>query len=180
MPGIGMVYTASFIPSQDIGNVTAETQFKNSQGAQANLVLPADGQFINSRLKIRLGGRVATTSNLTFTVNLYFGTSATIASNTLLLSSGAQTVNTKKTNWHIDVDLFWDGDSNTFCGIGSGQMSNGPIGPSALSNVPSANPNVRNTISNAATAYGFTVTGQFSGSSSGNHSFLDIFNVELL
>lgn len=180
MPGIGMVYRASFVPGVDLGNVTAETQFRNLNSAQANLVLPADGQFTNSWLKLRIAGRVATTSNLTFQVNLYFGTSATIASNTLLLSSGAQTVNTKKTNWHIDVDFFWDGDSNTFCGIGIGQMANGPIGPTALANVPSANPNIRNTLSNAATAYGFTVTGQFSGSSAGNHAFLDIFNVELL
>lgn len=180
MPGLGSYYRASFIPSLDLGNAIAEKQFVNSQSAQANLVLPADGQFTNSRLKLRLAGRVATTSNLTFQVNLYFGTSATIASNTLLFSSGLQTVNNLKTNWFMDVDFYWDGDSSTFCGIGSGQMSNGIIGPASLANVPSANPNIRNTISNAATAYGFTATGQFSGSSTGNHSFLDVFNIELL
>lgn len=180
MPGIGMVYRSAFVPGADIGNASAETQFSNLNGAQASLVLPADGQFTNSRLKVRIGGRVSTTSNLTFTVKLYFGTSATIASNTLIFSSGAQTINAIKTNWHIDLDLFWDSDSSTFCGIGQGQAGNGVIGPAALSNVPSANPNNRNTLSNAAVSYGFTVTGQFSGSSAGNHAFLDLFNIELL
>lgn len=180
MPGIGTVYRASFIPGADLGNASAETQYQNSQAQLSTLVLPADGQFTNSRLKLRIAGRVATTSNLTYTVKIYFGTSATIASNTLILSSGAQTVNNVKSNFFIDVDMHWDADSNTLCGMGSGQINNSPIGPAALSNVPSANSNVRNTLSNAMTAYGFTVTGQFSGSSAGNHSFLDLFNIELL
>jgi hypothetical protein len=179
------VYRPLFGPSQDLGNVTSATQFKNSQGGPFVLVMPNDGQFSNHRLRLHLGGRVQTTTNLNFTLNVYFGSSTTfgaaaaIASNTLLYTTNAATVNTVKSNYHLDIDMFWDNDGKIICGIAQGQIANAIVGPGALANIPVADPNLHNTSNSfQGTFYGITVAGLFSGSSAGNHAYLDVFNLE--
>jgi hypothetical protein len=171
----------------DLGNATANTQFKNSQGTAFLLPMPSDGQFSNHRLRVHLGGRVQTTTNLTFTLNAYigsttvFGTAAAIASNTLLYTSNAVTVNAIRSNYQLDLDLFWDNDAKLICGTGLGQVANQIIGASALANTPTADPNLHNTNNSfQGTHYSITVAGLFSGSSTGNHAYLDVFNMEVL
>jgi hypothetical protein len=180
MPSSRTLYTAALIPSTDLGNATAETQFLNSNGKLLTLPLPSNNSLAQKRFIVKAAGRVKTTSNLTFTLNLYFGISATIASNTLIFTSAAQTVNSLSTNWMMNVELFWDVTSQRINGWGFGQVANSVLGPSGLVNpVTSADPNRdTSTTLNSGAAYGFTLTGLFSGSSAGNSSIVDIFDLE--
>jgi hypothetical protein len=183
MPSSATLYRAPFLPGNDLGNQTSETQMPNGRGASLVLPLPSNGQLANRRFRIIISGRVATATNTTFTLNLYFGFSATIASNTLIFSSGANTVNNVSSNFSMTVDLYWSTPSLIINGgPGQGQMNNNPIGPSALSNmVTNADPNRdSSTFLASGTTYGFTATGTFGGSSTGNHAFVDIFEMEEL
>ena len=172
-------YRAPYIPSLDLGNASSETAFQNSQGKTAALVLQTDNQFTNKRFVLNLAGRVATSSNLAFTLNVYLGTAGTTA-DTMIFTSSAMTVNAKKTNWHLDINMFWDGDAQVINGSGFGQVDNQQIGASGLINTPTIDPNLHNTSNSfQGTFYKFTVTGAFSGSSSGNHAYLDILEVTL-
>lgn len=179
MSGVGTVFRAPFVPSLDLGNASSATLFKGSNGATAALNLQTDNQFTNRRFILNLAGRVATSSNLTFTINIYLGTTGTTADK-LIFASGANTVNTKKTNWHIDLSMFWDSDAQIINGIGSGQIDNNPIGAAGLAGVLALDPNLHNTSNSFQGVFNkFTVTGTFSGSSAGNHAFIDIFEVTL-
>ena|SRR5271165_5368244 len=180
MSGTQTTYRADYIPpSQDLGNAATETFFLNSLGKTAFVNLQTDGQFKNKRFVLNLAGRVATTSNLTFTINAYLGTTGT-ATDKLIFSSGALTCNTKKTNWHLDVNCFWDGDSQLINGSGFGQLDNQQIGSGGLTNVPTLDPSLHNTSNSfQAVRYIVTVSGTFSGSSAGNHAFLDVLEVTL-
>jgi hypothetical protein len=162
-----------------LGNASAETTFKNSLGGVAALPLQTDNQFTNKRFVINAAGRVATTSNLTFQVNIYLGTTGTTADKLIYTTSGL-TVNNKKSNWHLDLNCFWDSDAQIINGSGFGQIDNQQVGSGGLTNVITLDPNLHgssNSFQN--TFYKFTVTGLFSGSSTGNHAFLDILEVTL-
>lgn len=172
-------YRATYIPSLDLGNASSETNFLNSLGQTASLILQTDNQFSNRRFVLNLAGRVATTSNLNFTVNVYLGTKGS-TSDTLIFTSGANAVNAKKSNWHLDINMFWDSDAQLINGSGYGQTDNQTVGPSNLQNAPKVDPNLHNSSNSfQGTFYKFTVTGTFSGSSAGNHAFLDVFEVTL-
>lgn len=180
MPSSISLYTAPFLPGNDIGNVTAETQMKNGRATPLILPLPSNGSLSNSAFRVRVTGRTSTTTNTTFELKVYFGISATIASNTLIFDSGAQTVNNTKSNFEFWLDMTWDADSKTLAGRGAGQLANNILGPSTLNNTPvSADPaRDSNTFLASGTTYGFTLTGQFGGSSAGNHATVDGFYLE--
>lgn len=171
---------ANFLPGNDVGNVTAETQMPDGRGNPLKLILLSNGVLKNKGFRARLGGRVQTSTNTTFTVALYFGISSTIGNNTQLLTSGAQSINNTKSNWEIWLEGFWDSDSQSITGWVAGQVGNNIIGPSTLENtLLSADPNRDSNPSlQSGSFYGFTVTGLFGGSSSGNHAFVDIFDLE--
>jgi hypothetical protein len=173
--------------SKDLGNATAEAYFLNNLSQAVVLPLQNDGQWKNSRLRIILGGRVQTTVNTAFSVQVYFGSSTTfglipvIASATKIFTTNYVTVNNKKTNWQIDINIFWDGDAKTFDGNTFGQMGNTILGQNTLSGVPSADPNLHNASNSfQGLFYGLGFTGIFNSSSTGNHAFLDVCSLELL
>lgn len=173
------LYRASMLPGNDLGNATTETQFPNGRAAQLNLTLPSNNSLNNKSFRVRISGRVATTSNVTFTVTLYFGFSATLASNTLLFTTNAITVNTVSSNWELWADCFWSANG-TITGRAEGQIANQVFGPGAFTNIASADPNRdSSTFLQSGVTYGFTVTGKFSGSSSGNHAFIDDLSLEM-
>lgn len=180
MSSTGTVYRADYIPSNDLGNAFAESFFIDSLSNVAHVRLQTDGQFTNRRFTLYAAGRVVTTANLNFTLNVYLGTTKTTA-DTLIFSSGAQIVNNRKTNWHIDANMFWDGDSKRINGNGEGQVDNAPIGAAGLANIAIIDPNLHN-VSNSfqALIYKFSVTGTFSGSSAGSHAFLDVLEIALI
>lgn len=180
MPNSATLYRANMLPGNDLGNATAETQFKNGRGAQLSLALPSNNSLTNKSFRVRISGRVATTSNLTFTVSLYFGLSSTIASNTLLYTTNAVVVNNVSSNWEFWADCFWS-TNGTITGRAEGQIANQIFGPGTLANTPNADPNRdSNTFLQSGATYAFTVTGQFSGSSTGNHAFIDDLSLEVV
>lgn len=179
MSGTGTLFRAPSIPSLDLGNASSESAFLDSTGVAAKLLLQTDNQFANKRFALALAGRVATNSNLAFTVNIYLGKLGTTA-DTKIFTSNANTVNNKKSNWHIDLNMFWDSDAMVINGHAEGQINNNPIGSSGLANTPVIDPNLHNTSNSfQGVYYKFTVSGLFSGSSAGNHAFLDVFELSL-
>lgn len=169
---------ANGLPSLDLGNVSVETQFKGNNGTQLQLILPANGSLANNGFRIRVSGRIATTSNLTFNVKMYFGLGA-ISANTLFFDCGAQTINNLKIGYSFRIDNHWSGDGQAITGWGAGQVGNNIVGPQTLTNVITAvNPSRDSDPTIRSSFYGFTLTGQFSGSSAGNHAYVDNFDME--
>jgi hypothetical protein len=183
MPSSATLYRAPLLPGNDLGNQTSETQMPNGRGASLVLPLPSNGSLAQRRFRVVIAGRVQTTITTTFTLNLYFGFSPILASNTLIFSSGPNSVNNVSSNFSITVDMFWTAAGLTICGApGDGQMNNNPIGPSSLSNViTNVDPNRdSNSFLQSGATYGFTATGTFGSTSAGNHAFVDLFELEAL
>lgn len=182
MPSSATLYRAPLLPGNDLGNQTSETQMPNGRGTPLILPLPSNGSLANKRFRLIVSGRIATTTNTTFNLNVYFGFSATLASNTLIFSSGANTVNNTNTGFSLWVDLYWNAANLSITGRGEGQMNNNPIGPSGISNsITSVDPaRDSSTFLASGATYGFTTTGTFGASSTGNHAFVDIFEMEEL
>lgn len=179
MSGVGTVFRAPLIPSLNLGNASTETTFLNSRGTAAVLPLQTDNQFTNRRFVLNAAGRVATTTNLTFQINIYLGTTGTTA-DTLIFTTNGLTVNAKKSNWHLDLNMFWDSDAQIINGSGFGQIDNQQIGAGGLTNVLKLDPNLHGSSNSfQGVFYKFSVTGLFSGSSTGNGAFLDILEVTL-
>jgi hypothetical protein len=180
MPSAQTLYRAAMLPSNDLGNVTAETQFSNGRGALLQLALPSNNSLANKSFRVRMSGRVATTTNTTFNLKVYFGISSTIASNTLILDCAAQTVNNVTSSFSVWCDCFWSADANAITGSGQGEMANNIVGQAVLNNTPlAANPNRdSSTFLASGGTYGFTLTGIFGGSSAGNHCIVDSFDLE--
>jgi hypothetical protein len=182
MPSSATFYRAPLLPGNDLGNVTSETQMPNGRGTPLILPLPSNNSLANKRFRIVIAGRVQTTINTTFTLNAYFGFSTTLASNTAIFSTGANTVNNTNTGFSLAIDLYWNAGSLTITGSGQGQINNNTIGMSGITNsITSVDPNRdSSTFLASGATYGFTITGLFGNSSTGNHAFADIFEMEEL
>jgi hypothetical protein len=180
MPSTSTLYRAAMLPGNDLGNATAETQLPNGRGVPFTLTLPSNGSLANRSFRLRAYGRVATTATTSLTLQVYFGMSPVIANNTLIFNTGAQLVDTVKSNWELWIDLSWDSDSKSINGRGEGQLANNILGPQTLLNVPlAADPNRdSNTFLQSGPTYGFTITGFFANSSTGNHAFVDLLALE--
>jgi hypothetical protein len=175
-------YQASFIPGKDLGNVTVETVFPDLNGNPNVLVVPADGQSSDKRIKMNFAGSVNTNSNLGITINVYFvQTQNNVATSTQIYTTNQQTVNSLATNWHLDFDIFWNTPANIMNGLVIGQVANSIIGPAILANTPIADPNAHNTSQQVyPITYGFSVKALFSGSSAGNHAILKVSKMVLV
>jgi|SRR5215472_2252901 len=182
MPNSATLYRAAMLPGNDLGNAIAETQMPNGRGTPLILSLPSNNSLANKRFAMAVAGRVDATINTTFTLNVYFGFSTTIASNTQIFNCGAITVNTQNTNFNLRIEFYWDNVSNTITGSGQGFMANSPIGPATLVNIiTNVDPNRdSNTFLASGTTYAFTLTGQFGNTSAGNHASVNIFDLETL
>lgn len=180
MPSTQTLYRAAMLPGNDLGNRTVETQLPDGRNSPLILQLPSNGTLVNKSFRVRLYGRVATSINNLYTIQVYFGFDPVISKNTLIFSSGAQSVPAIKSNWELWIDLSWDNDSKTINGRGEGQLANNILGPMTLLNVPfAADPNRdSNTFLQSGPSYAFTATGQFSIPSAGNHAFVDLMNLE--
>ncbi len=180
MPSTATLYRAAMLPGNDLGNAIAETQMPNGRAATLVLPLPSNGSLANKSFRVRAYGRVSTLITTALTLQVYYGISSIIASNTKIWTSGAQTVDTIKSNWELWIDISWDSDSKTLNGRGEGQIANNILGPQTLLNVPiAADPNRdSNTFLQSGPTYGFTITGLFGNSSTGNHAYCDLFALE--
>ncbi len=180
MPSAMTLGRAVMLPFTDLGNATSEKQFLDGRGNLGQLALPSNNSLANKSFRVRISGRVQTTTNTTFEMRIYFGISSTIASNTLIFDAGALTINNVKSNFEVWIDCQWDADSKSINGRGTGQIAENIVGPSTLNNTPlNADPNRdSSTFLASGTTYGFTLTGVFGGSSAGNHCIVDAFDLE--
>ncbi|HEX8838475.1 MAG TPA: hypothetical protein VF748_16145, partial [Candidatus Acidoferrum sp.] len=175
------LYRASMLPSNDLGNATAEIQWPNARANPLTLPLPSNNSLANRSFRIRLFGRCSAGLLTTITINVYFGLSPTISSNTQIFGTGPQLFN-GNSNFNFWLDMTWDSTSQSISGIGQGQVANNVIGVAALWNTPvSADPNRdSNSFLQSGPTYGFSLTGFFGNASAGNHAFVDDFSMELL
>ena len=182
MPSAHTLYTAPLLPGIDLGNATSETLLPDGRTGFLALPLPSNNSLANKSFRVRMFGRVATNSNVNFILNVYFGVAADFTSNTLIFTTNQVQVNNMKSNWELWLDMTWDSDSKSITGRGAGQFANSILGPGTLQNIPlAADPNRdSNTFLQSGPTYGFTATGQFSGSSAGNHAYVDNFALEVV
>ena len=180
IPNSQTLYRAFMLPGGDLGATTVEKQFPNGRATPLLLQLPSNNSLANKSFAIHQCGRVSTSANLTFIINLYFGLDPIISHNTLIWTAGPQQVNNKSSNFDLWLKLYWDSVSQTITGQGDGQVANNIVGPSTLINIPSADPNRdSNSFLQSGPTYGFTITGTFSGGGT-NHAFIDELALESL
>lgn len=142
-----------------------------------SIALGPDTQIEQTVFDVFASGYLKTTASGTVTIKLYEGSSETIASNTLLGSSGAITQNTATAAWWAHANLIFDSVSGTLAGkvdfyvnkiiVASVTLSNFPTGFLNQGN-PSANPP---TIANLPS---FTLTFASSGAAGGTLTTVNI------
>lgn len=168
------------VPNQLSPNSTTETVFRdaNATGSPLLLDLPSAGALAaaagrgSALFKVRAWGRVVTDATTNFTISLYYGTSVTVANNTLLEQSTAVAVNTLSRYWMIEAYLIWDSVSNRLSGVGHSVVADTYAVFAAVNNVAtSADPD-----GNAA--QGFVLSGTWSVASAGHTANVDGFVLE--
>ena len=162
------------------GTSTTETAFTTDGSTLVYVPLPSAAELTGAnpqgaaRFKVRAWGRVVTSGTLNFTVALYYGTSATLASDTKIEDSGATSLASLTTNWFIECDLVWDGDSNRINGFGRTQVHTTFDAEATIDNaVTSADPD-------GNTAQGFLVSATFGTGAAGNKAYLDGLQIEVI
>lgn len=158
------------LPSTDIGDATAEAQFAVG-GSRLICTLPGSNRLNKRKFKIRVAGRVKGPGTInTFTAALYFGTSATIGSNTEIASTGAIATGASATNWALEADCFYDSVSGRIQGLQKGWVHATALAQAILSNPATS-------VDLSLEALGLTVTGLFSVSDVANSAIVDVFEV---
>lgn len=115
-------------------------------------------------------GRVITSGTLNFTVDIQYGTSATVASNTDIATSGAVSLASLTTHWFMECHFIHDAASQRLDGFFMGQVHTTRVAPTTLTNpVTSVN------LNNAGQTLGFVVTATFGTGAAGNFAYLDGF-----
>lgn len=172
MANANTVAAASGLPGSAQGaSSTAEFQFNDSAGTRA-MVKVGPPLLKNKRFRVKAGGRVTGGTTTNFTAKLYYGTSATIGSNTNIATSGALAVNSTSGNWYLEAEIAHDETSDKLQGLLKGHVNATAVAQAILTNAPTG-------VTGDA-EIGFTVTGQFSASDAGNAARCDFLEVEIL
>lgn len=131
-------------------------------------------QRASIRFRVLAFGRVTAGVAMNYTSTLYYGTSLTAASNTVIEASTARAVALDASaSWQIEVFLTWDATSNKIQGHGWSTVNNLHDADAAIDNeVTSADPD-------GGTTQGFVIAGTFSSGHASNASRLDGFFVIL-
>ena len=161
------------LPSADLGNVTTTAKgFIDANSKAIVLPLMPSGHLKNKLFQVKAWGRANATVAVNFTASLYFGTSATVADDTLMKSSDATALASIKHSWFMIADLSWDATSNKIQGAVYFTIAEVITALAATTVISSADPT-------DDTARGFIISGLFSTSSTGNAAFLDGFQIEV-
>lgn len=162
------------------GTSTSATVFTSDGTTPVLAYLPVSGVLggpspqQGSRFRIRAWGRVVTAGTYNFTVFLQYGTSATAASNTDISNSGTVSLASLTTNWLIDAELVWDGDSNRINGYQRNQVHTTLEATAAIDNaITSADPD-------AGTTRAFVVGATFGTGAAGNKAYLDGLQIDII
>lgn len=165
---IGRCSTA--LPGTAIGaSSTVETQCTDGDGNLAFAKSRLE-YLVGKKFKVRCGGRATTGAATNVTIKLYYGTSATIGSNSVIFSSGAVAVNTTSVNWWLEADVAFDATALILQGLGKGAVNATAVAQAATTAVSSLT---------ASGECGFTVTATLSASNAGSLTKLDYLEIEL-
>ncbi len=160
------------------GTTTTKNVFTSDGTLPVILSLPSASELAaagvpGSMFTVRAWGRVVTSGTVNFTISLQYGTSATASSNTDIEDSGTTSLASLTTNWYIEANLIWDGDSNRINGWGRVQVHTTSDADTTIDNgITSADPDGNAT-------QGFVVCGTFGTGAAGNKCYLDGFQMIL-
>ena len=161
------------------GTSTTETVFTTDGTVPVVAMLPLASALTGAnpltaiKFRVKAWGRVVTAGTYNFTIKLYYGTSATVASDTLISSSGTVSLASLTTNWMVEADLVWDGDSQRINGHAWNQVHTTKEATGTIDNaVTAADPA-------GTTALGFLVSATFGTGNASNKAYLDGLQIEL-
>lgn len=183
MPQVNTISTAALLSSTDVGNVTSETQYKDSGGTNKLLLpIPASNKLKAKPWYVLVGGRAGSGTTSNFTAAVYFGNHATISNNTAIATTGAIALASANHNWFLEILCMWDVTSKKIQGNFTGQVANSLVSLAALTNpVTSVDLSLADT-DYSATAAGanklLTVTALFGSSNASNTSIVDYFEIQ--
>jgi hypothetical protein len=159
---------AGVLPVQFTLGAATQTIAPSAPNAAVPLVvqLPPDTQIEQTPFDLWASGYIQTRAAGTLTIDVYEGNSETIASNTLLGSSGAITQNTAIAAWFAHAVLIFDSVSGTLAGKIEFYVNKIIVAAVTLSNFPTGFLNQGNPSANPPTAAvlpSFTLTFASSG-----------------
>lgn len=195
MAQASIISRAAGLPSAELnlgGTSTAEKMFTTSTSSTTALFCPLPvPDLVATNLKqcsvfrVLVAGRVTGGSSaVTFTPKLYWGSSTTIASNTVLESAAAVTVTAVSGGWFIEGTLIIDYTSGKIdgatCCFGNGTTSVFTA-ITKIENVPSSSTTPALTVANPTALQGFSVSGTFgTNGQAANTAYVDVFQVEMV
>lgn len=170
------------------GNVTSESAFASASGGsvRALLTIPSPiytPQFDGRNVRLRVIAKVTggTTTNYTMKVYGNYGgnTNLTTFTNDInIMTSGALAVNSATRIIVLDGIVYWDSTSQRLIGEYGGVTD--AIGGSAAVIARAALANPGTSLTTAAAAFAFFVTGLFSATSAGNAATLTTFELDVV
>jgi hypothetical protein len=169
--------TIAMAPRAAVGGGTAagttETVFVKASATSSPAVvyLPGSGKLDNKAFRVRARGKMTGGTTTNFTIALYYGTSATVGSDTLVATSAATACNSASSNF----ELIWEGSTDATSKILNGRMNGRnnatAIALAAASGAPTA-------VNPATEGNGFVASYTFSASNAGNVVTLDELSIE--
>lgn len=142
-----------------------------------SIVIPPDTQIEQTVFDLWASGYIQTRAAGTLTIDVYEGSSETIASNTLLGTSGAIAQNTEIAAWFAHAVLIFDSVSGTLAGEIEFYVNKTIVAAVTLSNFPTGFLNQANPSANPPTVAvlpSFTLTFASSGATGGAPTTVNI------
>lgn len=158
---------------------TAETQVPSAANVAVplSIAIPPDTDLEQTVFEQWWSGYAKTTAAGTLTFKIYEGNSATIASNSLLGSSGAITQNSATASWFAHLLLMYDSVSGTLVGKIDFYVNKIIVAAVTLSNFPTGFRNSGNPSANPPTVANlpnFTMTVASSGATGGTLTTINV------
>lgn len=122
-----------------VGNSTSAQIFTDAVNAAIAAILnvPGSKRLEQKRFNVRASGYLTSAGSATTALpTLYFGTSLTPGSNTILGAGTATTVNTTSCPWWMEATLLFDSISGKLQGSFSSMVNNVIVANAAIANVP--------------------------------------------
>lgn len=178
MPDIGSCSRA-LLPSADLnlgGTSTAEKQFTDTASTPVRLKLfaPGSGKLDKRHFTVRAWGRALAGTAGNLTINIDWGVSATISSNTTIATTGAVAIGTTPGgNWYLETSCVYDSSSQRIMGRYYGYVHATAV--AATINVAATSVDL--TTASTSEGQGFTITGTFSAGNASNTAYVDGFEL---
>jgi hypothetical protein len=151
--------TVAPLPALQTFNTTTETVVVNPTNTTLALTVSIEP---NTNLEqvpfdLNISGYITTGASMTVTAKLYSGTSTTVASDTLLGSSGAITQNSSSAPFAISAKLIFDSVSGKLTGTVKFLLNNTLVAEAAISNVITGIKNSNTPVASFLASFTFSV-----------------------